>query len=876
MRKYIALGLMLLAVLTGCQDEFTNSGFNSPGITATIASEDDAATRAVMIDAPTQALNLRWTAGDAIGVFDAENNNTRFEASASDISSDSTQAVFRASASVPQADYLAYYPYDAQATGDMTSLRLTLPARQQYIARCLKAVPDPQACIMVGRGYANSVSFRNVCSILKINYVPRDSDVVERIVFRDLSGQPVSGGFTVAVASDGTPTASFPASGDGQTLTLDCGAGVGVTPTSISTFFLVVPAREYAKGFQLDFKLASGTTDVRTVGRRAGKTLLRSMVYCVGDVSVISEDDYAVVFGEEGGAVLDADLMAMVKTVKYIGDFSGEDGYGSYYELMVKRGTGLKEGMSIVINQLSEALPYGLIGKIVGINDMGDTQQIRVLRYSHGEEAFKYLRIGEANVFNEDGSLNEDALVPLDLANHYSHFVPGEDMEGLSLEITDDGILITDNQWKPYAAMTRAFQQGGFDFPRFSLNLVSTDQDKVSFGGSPSISAAIGASVTDGSVDHISFSLTPSVKLDVAVEKTIELANFVDEEKVIGVMFFTPIAVGPIVLVPELKLSGFVSVKGLLKLSANWSYTLGFNVAASYQNIGGSGGWVFRCSDRSQNVPSIGSLLLPELGASISLSSQFGLALDVGLSFYGIIDFTLFNKMGIDCSATMVFNNGYLSLTPICEAGAAVALIGTNPKRKALAQIEFTPIWMRQLFPYSQLYLDHEASPALLRNGLYYVPSDSIERVPVRAKLRGMVLQDVELSWYITKYRLDDPLKTEEFVSRTPKDGMYPASSLGYSTNNVEEMELTTSFPKGMFMEEGYAFRIYVYNKAPNAVYGQVSMSSGTEYGYVQVSYLKDVYKYSPEEKDNYFIFRDCAGGAEVNADGEIIWGGGR
>ena len=104
---YILLILTVFIALTACQDDNYLTGSTGQGITATIANDEDAATRAMMIDAPTQAVNLRWTAGDAIGVFDASNNNTRFEASAADISDDNTRAVFRASGAVPQAEFLA-------------------------------------------------------------------------------------------------------------------------------------------------------------------------------------------------------------------------------------------------------------------------------------------------------------------------------------------------------------------------------------------------------------------------------------------------------------------------------------------------------------------------------------------------------------------------------------------------------------------------------------------------------------------------------------------------------------------------------------------------------------------------------------------------
>ena len=129
----------VLLTLTACQDDLMpSSGLRDQGITGTIANEEGTATRAVMIDAPTQSVNLKWTAGDAIGVFDAVNSNLRYEAAAGDISADSTQAVFRAGGAVPQAEFLAYYPYSSLSSGSATQLQLTVSDRQRYVTRNFK------------------------------------------------------------------------------------------------------------------------------------------------------------------------------------------------------------------------------------------------------------------------------------------------------------------------------------------------------------------------------------------------------------------------------------------------------------------------------------------------------------------------------------------------------------------------------------------------------------------------------------------------------------------------------------------------------------------------------------------------------------------
>lgn len=863
----------VLLTLTACQDDFMpSSGLRGQGITGTIANEEGTATRAVMIDAPTQSVNLKWTAGDAIGVFDAVNSNLRYEAAAGDISADSTQAVFRAGGAVPQAEFLAYYPYSSLSSGSATQLQLTVSDRQRYVTRNFKPEPDPQACVMVGRGYANTVDFRNIGAILKVSYVPRDSDVVTSVVFSDLSGQPVSGPVTVTMAGDGTPQATYPATGEGQTIVLDCGAGVAVAPTAVSSFFLVVPARNYSKGFQLDFLLASGKTDRRTIGRRAGKTLQRSMVYGVGDVSAITKNDYTVVFSEGGGVIMDDDLMAMVKAIVPQGTMSAEGGYGNYYDLIVKPGTGLQEGMTVVINRTSEALPYGLTAKVVAISDIGGSQQVRLLQYQHAEQAYKRLLIGPQDVLNADGTPDEEKMLPLDLTGHFSHFVPAEGMEGVTVEMTDQGLVLTDNTWQGAPALTRASVGGKLKFPDISVNLRSTNNDRIGVGLAPAIAARIGASVTDMHLDYVAFTLTPTMTFNIHIDANYELASFIDKEIVIGRQYFTPVTVGPVVLIPEFKLSAYVSMKGQVKLQTAWSYTMGYTVGASYQDALGGGvkGWLFRCKDASSDnmkAPSLTSLIMPtEVTASASLDTQMGLVTDVGLSFYGIIDFTLFAKVGMELSAYMKLSNFRsnmgLSLTPVLEAGAAVGVLGLNPSRKVLLQGNFSPWWQRELYPGLRWIAAMDMEGQSPSNRYYPAfPAKEVKSIPLQAEIGGALLYDCEIS--VNIFKRENNSSAETLIHSIPIPDIYPASKLLYdeelknANSGKGTMKISVELPTSLFADYDCVYTAHVYVKSKDATLGQKIPIDHSRYGQVDIVRIKDVWRTFENQKEEYFLVSD-------------------
>jgi len=869
MKKILTIGLMSFIALTACQQELietdTADGSNEKGIIATIVNDDQPLTRATMVDSPTDAIRLHWTEGDAIGVFDTENQNTRFTAALEDISNDGARAVFKAGDAVPKGEFLSYYPYDSSVTSGGGVLNLKMPDTQQFVQWNLKAEPDPAACMMVGHGYANSVSFKNVFAILKVSYVPREDDVVNSVVFSDLSGRPVCGDFTVSMSADGNPVANFPDTGDGTKITLDCDGGVEVRSTVINTFFLVVPAREYPQGFQLEFKLAEGGTDVRTIGRKAGKTLLRSMVYCIGDVSAITTDDYTVVFGENGGMILDDDQMAMVASIKHLGHFSGE--LGDFYELMVKPELGLYEGMSIIINRLSEALPYGLAGEVVDINPIGSVQQVRVKKYANAARAFKSLIIGSPKAFQPDGTLDESYMVPLDLPQSFAQYVPAPGMEGFTVEITDDGMVLTEKQSEIRPPISRAHKSGNLSLPRLSINLVSNSTDRFSVGASPAISSGIALVCNDYELNYFGITLTPTLQVDASIQKTLEIASLADKEIIFGTWYFEPIAAGPVVLVPEFRVSGYVSMKGNLKLTSTWSYTLGFNIGGSYHSSDGESGWTVRCTDQSTPIPSALSLLLPEVAAQASLDTQTGVIFDIGLALYGIINFTFYGKYGLELSAGVQGRNLFAQMSPVCEGGAAVGVLTLQPARVALSAVECEPWWLRYQFPMVQMYRDTKDP---VDGEIYAYPVNKVTSIPIKAKLHGMLLEENELYWYITKRSKGTSSLVEGERVFSTSAGSFPKSSILYSDDNVKEVVLTRDFSITHFPSDDCIYSVTIYCKARGAVLGQTAPRF-EKLGCVEITREKDV-NYHLDGKQEVFLIRDDAGGAELDNDRNIVY----
>lgn len=583
----LSAGLLLL-FLTACQDDLgirtsTSDQQKQGGIRVGIDnSRPFSMTRAKLVDSPGISMDVEWEAQDAVGVYSEKGSNLQYTLAADDIESNNI-GTFRHEAGTPEGEFYAYFPYESTASGNLESgLVLTMPATQELNLDGAKPMPDDLASAMAGKGNAGNVTLHSMHAILKVGYVAMDSvDVMKSITFRDLSGKPVSGRYTVALDEQGYPNATFPASGsnaDGL-ITLECDSNYStVTDSDLRTFYIVVPARDYPQGFELTFYLKSGKSESKSIGKLAGKTLQRATVYPVGEVSIIREGTYTMEFNGEG-FMMTEDQLALVENIWSIDENTANQFYEpdrsnySYkltdMNLMVQRGPSkfamvvdkrldIREDMTIVINRTSEALPYGLIAKVTAVDKQGDNQlYVEMQRYAHIEGAFKKLQMG-ATRYSADGTpldgesidlglddgqllaapenpANAEDAVPYDSITVVPDSIMGSfDYTGVPVAPEDSlGETGEDETSVSGAAPARAQRTAS---PRriykhgsntFSINRVSfllkNDEDrnqKLMIGATASLGTYISVDVEDMQLNHLFMRFTPSLDIDLVAQMT--------------------------------------------------------------------------------------------------------------------------------------------------------------------------------------------------------------------------------------------------------------------------------------------------------------------------------------------------------------------
>ena len=188
MKRILYLLASVACTLAGCTVEPAESplsGSDAPVFKAYYS--EDGQTRTTLDE--TQ-LGVCWSAGDAISVFDKDNTNHKYVASAAGKQCDFTLDG-GSSVSTPGTWY-AIYPYDAKTIFDGLSFKLTLP--DSYTLTKPGTFADGMN-VAVASSTTLDLPFRNVLGW--IAFAIKGADHVSRVRFTGNADEAVSGVFSV-------------------------------------------------------------------------------------------------------------------------------------------------------------------------------------------------------------------------------------------------------------------------------------------------------------------------------------------------------------------------------------------------------------------------------------------------------------------------------------------------------------------------------------------------------------------------------------------------------------------------------------------------------------------------------------------------------
>ena len=763
-RKSI-ISISAILIFAGCaRMECVDNAGGSRYLNATI-DNSTASTKAILVDNPGVRMQAKWQGGDCIGVFSGGASNIRFGISETDISEDGKSAAFHSGSEIPSGDLTSYSPYQDGASMASGVISLDFPAIQVYSLVDGVPQPDPAANIMMGKGNAaDGMTFRNAMALLKIGQVFDNPVLLKSVEFRDLSGKAVSGSMSLSW-NNGRPLAEI--TGTGSTIALDCGEGIALDSGQLGIFFLAVPARHYDKGFEITFIADGGAKTVRTAGTTQGKTLERSVVYMIGDISDRNYIEGATSHLKPAAQIMTPEKMDNIRitssTKSFVYDEKGkvmEDCNGHRilmptYGMMVHKNLNPVEGGWMIFEEGTDDLPGGGVFRITSCTKSNEEYYEVVARpETNPAAAFESIVAGEEMV-DASGNIDEQKGLPIDI-NGYIKSIVDESGNELYIRTSPSGELtfsaaelqnMVDAATKAYKPHSRTYKS-----PKLSGNLKS-DNAELAVGASMTFNTRMALGVMQGSLQYACLTVNPQI----TVSESLTIKSEVEVHKSFRLFTLTthPIPITPAVaVVVEIVFNASLGMGGNLQITATAESSADLGTYSISYNDGD--GVIFRSRETAGKVPGNFNLDLSGFEGSVYGSATIGA--QTSISVWGMFGLGVSTDYNLKCGFYSSEGNvswKKFALQPEIEFTPVMSTYFWSHKFEDLtAKVELEPIWERYVIPVTKLgyiipeytYSDQQYDIDLGDNRSVLVyPTTGIKDIAYSISIEGECYNDIKV-----------------------------------------------------------------------------------------------------------------------------------
>ena len=236
MKKYFIPFLILgTSMLYSCTKEEIISDINSSSaekVKMEFKAGVDAMSRTVL----TTNNFVEWEAGDAISLFDSNNNEFTTSTGGSSVT-------FTGTAQDNLETYYALYPYNANATLSGSVIATTLPSEQTALAGSFANMLNPS---VAKSGSDKTLAFKNACALVKFTLQYTGNNNITKVMFSGNGGEALAGTIHIDALST-TPSATVEAEFAETEVTLSGEF------TSGKTYYFVTAPAELKNGLSLVF-----------------------------------------------------------------------------------------------------------------------------------------------------------------------------------------------------------------------------------------------------------------------------------------------------------------------------------------------------------------------------------------------------------------------------------------------------------------------------------------------------------------------------------------------------------------------------------------------------------------------------------------------
>ena len=179
---------------------------------------------------------VEWEAGDAISLFDSNNNEFTTSTGGSSVT-------FTGTAQDNLETYYALYPYNANATLSGSVIATTLPSEQTALAGSFANMLNPS---VAKSGSDKTLAFKNACALVKFTLQYTGNNNITKVMFSGNGGEALAGTIHIDALST-TPSATVEAEFAETEVTLSGEF------TSGKTYYFVTAPAELKNGLSLVF-----------------------------------------------------------------------------------------------------------------------------------------------------------------------------------------------------------------------------------------------------------------------------------------------------------------------------------------------------------------------------------------------------------------------------------------------------------------------------------------------------------------------------------------------------------------------------------------------------------------------------------------------
>lgn len=292
MRKLLFFLASAALLAAGCQEEMTNPSEQASGLGFNASTENFAVISKTAMDTDRDIL---WSEGDQLAIFMDSPTASLFKVADETAGTENGRFILigEQNGKADSDKNVAIYPYQNDLVCGNTNsgyqiTNIVLPEKQNFVDGSF----GNGAFFMAAFSENEDLKFKNISGALKLQLT--GSTTIKSVKLEGNNGEKLAGKATATVYTDGTVPSIAMAEDAASAVTIDCGKGVKIKTSTVTTFIFALPPVTFSKGFTITLTTSDNST--KTLKTSASSEIARSSILAMPVRDV--RDDIHLTFTE--------------------------------------------------------------------------------------------------------------------------------------------------------------------------------------------------------------------------------------------------------------------------------------------------------------------------------------------------------------------------------------------------------------------------------------------------------------------------------------------------------------------------------------------------------------------------------------------------